>query len=302
MIAPLEAQNILLRALADETLDFTECLESLAALCGRKKMLRFTGRVERLECLSELMESIDLPHVIAPLHLRTDFTTPLGDTFSRIQEGSPKHDETGILFAGQSETVQAALAIERGGCPSAEVAALYGYPPCCATAYEFIRQGTFWADIFLRDALGIMRVSWLMNRFARLFSPFLSMLPDYFPCSLHCHESLALAQSYADTLEENGLPTLLEAARQHMLRPVLRYAGCLYQLEIQGGTSLEKNLSVKDGLGLDADILAVWPYSGQPLLTQHLTLEQQDGKLHIHARDNNGTLPDDPHAVCIHFF
>ena len=205
----------LLRALLDERLEWTDFLELLAVRAGRKSVVRLTGQPDRLEELSRLAQMIDLPCAVAPLHLEGVFVTSLRDRFSRLRPGFPGAGEEGILFIGREEGISRALDMEGEGCPPDAAARLYGYPQCCARVYQNrIQNGQCpWVDSFLAEVRGVAHFPWQMNRMGRLFAPYLSILPDYFPCSPRCAESLNMAESYADLLHEAGLSMLEKLIR-----------------------------------------------------------------------------------------
>ena len=266
----------LLRALLDERLEWTDFLELLAVRAGRKSVVRLTGQPDRLEELSRLAQMIDLPCAVAPLHLEGVFVTPLRDRFSRLRPGFPGAGEEGILFIGREEGISRALDMEGEGCPPDAAARLYGYPQCCARVYQNrIQNGQCpWVDSFLAEVRGVAHFPWQMNRMGRLFAPYLSILPDYFPCSPRCAESLNMAESYADLLHEAGLSMLEKLIREHLARPVLRHAGCLYLLH-----PLRDALSSGNGEDLHVRVMDVFPYAGPAVESPELTITCGPGGL-----------------------
>lgn len=214
-----------------------------------------------------LAEVLGLNSCLAPLHMVPRFDTALNDHFFSLAPGFPEDDQEGILFIGSPGEAERAIYMEEHGCDSHEAARIYGYPSCCAQAYleRVQKKGSFWVESFLSDLNGIIRAPWQMNRMGRLFAPGLSLLPDYFPCSLHCKGSLALALSYEALLEETGLGILKQQVKEHLARPVLCHSGCLYWLEpIEQGYSPFDCLSLRvlqrlpfSGSACDADILNI---------------------------------------------
>jgi hypothetical protein len=274
--------SVILQAYLDERISFTHCLEILAVACGRKRIARFTGNGAHLKDLETLMGRISMPCAIAPLHLEPVFSGPLGDHFGRVAHGLPHGEEEGVLFLGPPDFIEAAVDMELHGCAAEQAAELYGYPLCCARNYErAIQHGAYWVDSFLAGIRGIMRAPWLMNRFGRLFVPHHSILPDYFPCHINCSPSLALAGTYHDMLEQEGLHALIALVKGHLARTVLRHAGCLYMVS---QPEIEKEETV-------ATVLAVWPYASQVLDTEVLSIRQEEGDIFV-------TVPGKTRVAC----
>lgn len=302
MKASLPSHIVFLEAYANDLLSFTEALELIAATRHHKRLVRLTGLRSRLDALTQVMHKAAIHWRIAPLHLIERFQTPLGDSFASIQKGEPQEGEVGILFAGEPTTVAAAIEVETNGCAATEAAAIYGYPTCCAVSYKQIQHGRFWVDILLNDIGAVTCAPWGMNRFARLFPPYLSILPDYFPCSLRCEGSIALAKAYTKMLSENGeLSGLLVPLEQHLSRPVLHYGGALYQLDC---LPLQQNDFTCDKGYASVQVISTWSYTDGPVLSGKLDLEWADNMLHVapeHPISSGQPKPTHP-ATCIVFF
>ena len=285
--------NIILQAFLDDGICFTECLEILAVAYGRKKIVRLTGNRQRLKLLEALMQRIPIHCLIAPFHLEPVFSGALGDHFGRVAQGEPQGEKEGALFAGPQALIEAAANMELHGCDAEEAAELYGYPLCCARNYErAIQHGAYWADSFLAGTRGTTRAPWLMNRFGRLFAPYLSLLPDYFPCHITCAPSLALAQEYLTMLEQEALGVLAEHAKIHLARTVLRHGGCLYQVSRPEGKNKETAVTV----------LAAWPYAGQALDATVLLLRLEGKEISVSIPGKTSSAGEtDRAAVCLIF-
>lgn len=257
----------ILQFFLEERLEWTEFLEMLALLAGEKNVVRFTGNQQRLRELGDLAERLNLPFALAPLHLENIFNNSLKDSFCRLVPGYPTGVEEGILFLGAEKYLAASIDLEESGCQAKEAARLYGYPQCCATKYEkSIQNGKYtWLDSFLENLRGIQSFPWPMNRFGRLFAPFLSSLPDYFPCSPTCGESLRLAKNYYSLLQRYGMPQLADLVQRHLAQPVLKHGGCLFLL---------MPLYDKPYTGTELKVMArdVYAYAGTPPENVQLTL------------------------------
>lgn len=285
--------NVILQAFLDDGISFIECLEILAVACGRKKIVRLTGNEQRLKDIEALMQRIPIHCLIAPLHLELMFSRPLGDCFVRAAHGLPHGEEEGVLYAGAPTLLEAAVEMELHDCTAEEAAELYGFPQCCARHYEHtIQQSEYWVDSFLAGVRGMVHAPWLMNRFGRLFAPYLSMLPDYFPCHINCASSLALAGRYRDMLEQEGLSVLAELAKRHLARTVLHHAGCLYLVNTPEDEREEQAVRV----------LAVWPYAGQAFESDVLIvrLEREALSVSVPGKTRATDMVDHP-AACLIF-
>ncbi|MDE5831562.1 MAG: hypothetical protein K2H64_00995, partial [Desulfovibrio sp.] len=156
------------------------------------------------------------------MFIRHRFASGPADRFSRIESGYPSEEREGAVFIGERRYIEQAIGLELDGCDPAETAHLYGYPSCCAEAYrDRIQAGDCsWLDAYFDGVENGASLPWEMNRFGRLFSPYLSLLPDYFPCSARCEESLALGRLYGSVLLETGLEVLYGFAKDFLSRAV----------------------------------------------------------------------------------
>jgi hypothetical protein len=276
----------ILRAYLHENIGFTDLMELLAVVLGKKSVARFTGLPETLERFSSLMREINISFKIPPIHLETQYENTIYDTFSKLSPGHATDMEEGILFAGDPDSIQKAIDLETNGCPADKTANLYGYPDCCAQNYENnIQRKVYWTDSFFRSSKPIENGSWMMNRLGRLFSPYLSILPDYFPCSFKCSKSLKLSEEYSSLLETAGLSSLLDLAKEHLSRPVLRHAGCIYWLR-----PFQKPLFFEEGEPFEAEVMEVLSYEGIRLSGGALTLSYKDSFLTVNNGEANNDL------------
>jgi hypothetical protein len=145
-----------------------------------------------------------------------------------------------VLFIGDPQLTRIAEKIELNGCNAEEIAELYGYPICCAQSYDSIQKGELWLVPFLSEVKGPAQFDWRLNRFARLFSPGLSILPDYFPCRADCKASLNLAERYWNMLIELGLNDLAEVIQSHLSQVILIHQGAVSLLRRIDGIKAER--------------------------------------------------------------
>lgn len=248
-------------------LEWCDFLELLAVLMGEKKFVQISGSVKRLEMLSSLAHTFDLYWAIPPIHLETIFDTSMGDSFFRYAPGKPENDAEGIIFIGDKSTIIYMIDMKNKGFSDKEAANLYGYPSCCANIYKNnIKNGNkTWVDSFLENIHGVKILPWQTNRLARIFTPYFSCIPDYFPCSPFCEASIRLAKIYFSLLQRLKLYNLAALVKKHLSQPLLRYKGCIYLLNKIATDKLTNcKLTVKvDGVN---------PYIGTPITNKELNL------------------------------
>lgn len=265
----------LLKALDQTTFNWLEYLELLALRHHMKRIVRFTAAYSQLNTLKILAEELALHAQIAPFHLEPVFANGLCDQFSRIAPGAPEPGQEGVIFFGSEPDIERAISLESNGCSALETARHYGYPECCAANYEKRIQGgeEIWIDSFLKDITQFEILPWQMNRAGRLFAPYLSILPDYFPCSCYCKPSLSLAAAYEVILRAEGLHGLLELVKTHLARPLLLFEGCLYWMESKHKPRHEQEFH--------SHVIATLPFKGINLPYSELTISQSGRGLFI---------------------
>jgi len=220
----------LLELLHTEWIKCAEFLELLGHLEGCKPVVRLVVDSERRHALLSFFAKAALHHCVSEFHLRTEFSTGIGDTFQRI-DASRNPDGDRVIFVGASDVTAEAHAMELGGADAVACGRVYGYPACCAASYRAVQDGTPWVIPFLRDISRTSHHGWRSNKLASLFPPHLTIIPDFFPCSIHCPSTAALAEQYEQLLIDAGLAELRDLIAAELQRPLLVHDGWVYRFE-----------------------------------------------------------------------
>ena len=113
---------------------------------------------------------------------------------------------------------------------SDELGELYQYPNCCVETYSNkIEDGEFWLEVLLSNSKGFKH-SFYSNKLAYLFDE-ISIIPDYFPCSLNCDKTILIGKKYRDILLKNNLVEFYENIKHLLSKPIVIGDGFLLQFE-----------------------------------------------------------------------
>ena len=201
--------------------------EIAAVALSAKSVVRVVVAVEHIEACSERLRALGL-HVAWPTRaLAIDKETSLGDRYCRhVPFGDPAAVEAALLASQDPSLAEEGRHIDENGSVQ-QIGELYGYPPCCVSQYEKIEENPDWVGSLLLDHWRRGgRPPAVSNKLAYLFSGN-SFLPDYFPCSLHCHPSEALANRMREAALMAGLSRLVLDTEREVCRPIIVYAGSL---------------------------------------------------------------------------
>lgn len=220
----------LLELLDSEVIKFAEFLELLAHVHGHKTIVRLVADSLRCEALLQFLAKTGLEHRVSDFCLRAEFSTGLGDTFQRV-DPSRSLDADFVVFVGAPAMTAEAHAMELQGADAGSCARAYGYPACCATSYLGVQEGTPWVVPFLEGLAPVSWHDWRMNRLASLFPPYLTVIPDFFPCSIRCPSTGALSLEYEQLLLSVGLSELRDLVAAELRRPLLVHDGWIYRFE-----------------------------------------------------------------------
>jgi hypothetical protein len=220
----------LLELFCDDWIKCAELLELLAHLEGIKRLVRLVVDPPRRDALISFLSGASLPYRVSEFGLRTEFSTSLGDTFQRITQ-LRDHRGDCVLFVGSPEATAEAHAVELGGADALSCGEAYEYPACCAAAYVSLQEGTPWVLPFLQEVEPAGFFGWQTNKLASLYPPHLTIIPDFFPCSIRCHATSGLASQYEQLLVDAGLNELRDRITAELVRPLLVHDGWIYRFE-----------------------------------------------------------------------
>jgi hypothetical protein len=224
----------ILNLLDRDWIAWANVLELLAYASGLKPVVRLVTDATSRKALTDFCRRQHWPWRWSDFWLEPVFHTPLNDTFTRLVYGHAPADGDRVLFVGHEVATRRAEELEGMADPTAarELAALYGYPECCAVAYAEVQGGKPWLEVFLRGSDPADRVrDWRGNKAAYLFPPHPTLLPEYFPCSVDCEPTARLARAYESVLDEYGLRELADIIRQSLMRPLVLFGGILYRFD-----------------------------------------------------------------------
>jgi hypothetical protein len=207
--------------------------EMAALLNGIKRTVRIVLEPSELAYMTATLERLKLHWGLAPFGLATSRSTNLGDCWTFPVEHNDPRLESLVVYAALDSPTTLELAFQYETEGSGELGALLGYPPCCITVYEEkFSEGVDWVALLLEDRKSLCRAKgpapWAANKLAYLFDG-LSLLPDYFPCSLYCAGAASIGLAYRDCARSCGLEDLVEQAEQAMARPIVVWQGCMLQ-------------------------------------------------------------------------
>lgn len=224
----------ILNLLDRDWIAWANVLELLAYASGLKPVVRLAADAASGEVLAEFCRRQHWPWRWSGFWLEPVFHTSLNDTFTRLAYGPAPADGDRVLFVGHDAATRRAEELEGMTDPLAarELAALYGYPACCAAAYAEVQRGKPWLEVFLRGSDPADQVrDWRGNKAAYLFPPHPTLLPEYFPCSVDCAPTARLARAYEAVLDECGLWELVAIIRENLMRPLLLFGGIMYRFD-----------------------------------------------------------------------
>ena len=200
----------------DNQIEFHTLLECIGYAAGIKRVVRLCEKQDMALIIKDVCERHGLPVLCSRYGLKEAFSTGLSDTFYKITDINDPQCTRSVLFIGDAEWTEKAERVEGSGCDAMETAEMYSYPGCCAHNYRLIQQGQYWLDCFLTNATTGFEFSWKCNKIAYLFAPYLTIFPDYFPCSPSCSGTEKLASDYEEVLRDYRMVELLDLIRLHL--------------------------------------------------------------------------------------
>lgn len=209
----------------DDAIEFKNFMEFLALFTGLKPVVRLTGSPASLTVIEEAMRPFVGDIERSPLGLVKVYANDLSDAFYKVVSGSPDEFDLMVTYVGEPDRVAEAIHAETTGCDDEETARTLGYPVCCARNYAAIKAGEHWINSYIGSSRELTIAPWQANKIAYLFAPGLTLLPDYFPCSVSCRSSWQLARAYHETLCAQKLPEIESAVNAHLTGVAIVAAG-----------------------------------------------------------------------------
>lgn len=209
--------------------DERHILEFCLLRVGKKPVVRVPVRSDTERgALQSLAGALSATLVPSRSKTVLEFTNELGEEFVRWTEASdPQPGEIVVYLSLDPSLATAAEAAEHEEDNDA-LAALLGYPRCCAEAYSEVGVDGRWIARLLRSNEGD-EARWECNKLAYALCG-ASLFPDYFPCSLTCEATRRLTHDAFDALIAQGLRVMAERHRREMQRAVLQMDGRLYSV------------------------------------------------------------------------
>lgn len=214
-----------LKLFLGDDIEFKNFIELLGLIAGLKPVVRLAGSPDQLATIENALRPF-VDHVErSPLGLVKVYSNRLSDSFYKAVSGSLSDFDLMVTYLGDSSKVAEAIGAETTGCDDEEIARTLGYPRCCAKNYASIKSGQHWIGSYMRGTGGLIRAPWQANKIAYLFAPGLTLLPDYFPCSVFCQSTWQLAHCYHSVLCEHGFTEIERAVKQHLTGLAVVVAG-----------------------------------------------------------------------------
>jgi hypothetical protein len=217
-------------------IEFKNLIEFLMLERGHKQIIRLVGKSALLNKLKALALRADLEILTSEFMLENVRESTVFDIFQRHVPWDNQLDLDYVIYIGNSKAVVQAKEIEGIDCNDQDTANIYGYPDCCAESYNRIQEGENWIEVYLERANEI-HYSYHHNKMAILFTPYLTLHQDYFPCSLECKLSLEKVVLAEQLLIEEEMTEILSILIKHLSCICLLYQGGIWFFS----SSLENN-------------------------------------------------------------
>ena len=215
-----------------ESFNSRNILEVLALVKNIKHVVRIPIKSNEWDILKQFCKENNLLIYHSNFKISVVRRTSLGDIFTENVTWD-SHSESIIGFVAyialEKNIAQNASKLESSS-DSLKLGELYQYPDCCIKAYNHhIEHGGYWLDFLLKKTTGFNH-SFFSNKLAYLIDE-TSIIPDYFPCSLDCEQTIMLGKSYRDLLIENNLLDYYQDIKEKLVKPIIVGDGIIFQLK-----------------------------------------------------------------------
>jgi len=229
-----------LKLLEEDIIEFKNMVE-IVALCAKKKsVIRLVMAANKIDTAKKHFSAYfeEYSYALAPFGLINAFSGSTVDHFQRRVDIHEHPDGDRVIFFGTTRGIAQALELESAACGNLEASYTYGYPSCCALAYDSIERGRCWIEACLSNTPGVVRLPALANRFSTLVGAQLGVHLDYFPCSIDCSDTLSINKTNRNCLSLSPLADFLPSINEHINATVIWWGGYLWYIK---GTSLQEH-------------------------------------------------------------
>ena len=206
--------------------------ELAAVFTGAKPVARVVVKPDELDVATSMLTTAGFDVAQSDAFLGVESSNTLGDQWTvHVHRDDPRATYA-VVFAARAPEAARHAARQEAEADAEEIGLFLGYPACCVRNYARIEAGSDWLSLLLQDHLArkpsSAPLSHLTNKVSYLFDG-VSLLPDYFPCSLHCPEARHLASRMHDSAIECGLSDLVNQAKLLLKRPIAIWHGLIIQ-------------------------------------------------------------------------
>lgn len=219
--------SFILNLYVTRKIQFKNIIEFVLMLTGRKSTIRLVGDSNLYHEIKSEIDKYGFSSEKSDFMLRTVKKTCTDDHFHEYVHYENNHDGELVIYIGANEKAAEAKYAEANDFDDNEISKIYGYPPCCASAYQDIVQNASWINVFLKAQQGLY-YPYQANKIAYLIPPFLSLHKDYFPCGIGCKQSIEDCKEAELALKEVGLDYLLDKTIDHLTGLCLIFDKNLY--------------------------------------------------------------------------
>ena len=228
-----------LKLFESNIIEFKNVIE-IVSLCTKKKsVVRLVIPKNKLKTVKHVLTKYfnEYRHSLAPYALVDVFfgsATANDGTVDRFQDRVaidkyPEGDR--VIFLGTKSGVEEAVELESGECDNLEASSIYGYPSCCALAYDKIEKSGSWIEACLSNVTGTVHLPAIANRFSTLISPELGVHLDYFPCLIDCKETLSINETNKQCLALSPLADFIQPVNEHLNATIIWWKSCMWYLK-----------------------------------------------------------------------
>ena len=213
-----------------ESFSMRNILEVLALFENQKKVVRVPIKNHEWNILNDFCKTNNLQICHSNFKISIVRETSLGDIFTENVPWNSNSDKIlgFVAYIATSKDIAQMAADMESRADSENLGELYQYPNCCVENYsKKIETGDFWLDVLLSNSKGFNH-SFYSNKLAYLFDD-ISIISDYFPCSLNCKETILMGKKYRDILLKYDLEDFYINIKNHLCKPIIVGDGFLLQ-------------------------------------------------------------------------